>query len=209
MVSGGAKESTRGGPFEETKLGTCSVVKGLTVIPNAVTPAQEAALLSAVGKEAWDAESISRRVQHYGFRYPYGAAPGAAKLEPTTPLPTWATELYESCCAVGLTCEPAPSQVIVNEYAPGQGIGAHTDHERLFGGYVLAVSLGAGVVMEFKHKASGAVVRQYLPPRSAYKLEGDARYAWTHAIVARKSDVVDGVKTPRGTRVSVTFRAVK
>ena len=104
---------------------------------------------------------------------------------------------------------PAPDQVIVNEYAPGQGIGAHTDDERRFGPCVVGVSLGSACTLTLQHKATHDIVAVTLPRRSAYKLEGNARYAWTHAIPARKSDAVDGKRTLRGTRISVTFRVKK
>jgi alkylated DNA repair dioxygenase AlkB len=48
-----------------------------------------------------------------------------------------------------------------------------------------------------------------LPPRSLLVLAGEARTAWTHAIPARKSDVVEGARVARGRRVSVTFRTVQ
>jgi alkylated DNA repair dioxygenase AlkB len=48
----------------------------------------------------------------------------------------------------------------------------------------------------------------YLEPRSLITLSGLARYQWTHAIPARKSDVVDGFKIERGRRISLTFRTV-
>lgn len=47
----------------------------------------------------------------------------------------------------------------------------------------------------------------YLAPRSLITLSGEARHQWTHAIPARKSDMVNGIKIPRERRVSLTFRS--
>ena len=48
----------------------------------------------------------------------------------------------------------------------------------------------------------------YLEPRSLIILSGKARYQWTHAIPARKSDIVHSEKIMRDRRVSLTFRNV-
>ena len=122
------------------------------------------------------------------------------------PVPAWAWKLYDAAVAAcpDLACRPIPDQLIVNEYKPGQGIGAHTDHVRLFGDYVLGISLGSGAVMQFQERASGRTEDVWLAPGSAYKMTGPARYA----IAARKNDIhpVTGAKVARRDRVSVTFR---
>jgi len=94
--------------------------------------------------------------------------------------------------------------MIVNEYLPGQGIAAHVDNPRMFGDKVVSVSLGSAVVMQFR--AADAVIDVVLPRRSAVVLTGPARYAWSHSIAARKTDMLDGRRVARGTRVSLTFR---
>lgn len=175
------------------------VPPGFTFVPSAISAKLEEETLLAIDKETWDDTSLRRRVQHYGYRYAYDSP----ALTPAPPIPDWAWRLYE---ATGLACDPLPDQVIVNEYLPGQGIGAHTDHTLLFGDYVLAVSLGSGCAMDFQHVRTGERVTRTLPRRSAYKMEGEARHDWTHAIPARKIDRPLG---PRGTRVSVTFRKVR
>jgi alkylated DNA repair dioxygenase AlkB len=47
-----------------------------------------------------------------------------------------------------------------------------------------------------------------LEPGSLLVLSGEARFAWTHGIAARRFDVIDGVRTARARRVSLTFRTV-
>jgi alkylated DNA repair dioxygenase AlkB len=62
--------------------------------------------------------------------------------------------------------------------------------------------------MRFEDPRSREQVTRTLEPRSALVLKGPARFEWTHAIPARKSDVVDGRRVPRNRRLSVTFRNV-
>ena len=59
--------------------------------------------------------------------------------------------------------------------------------------------------------AEGAVetVEVLLEPRSAVILQGEARYKWTHAVPARKSDRVGEQVLKRSRRLSVTFRKVR
>jgi alkylated DNA repair dioxygenase AlkB len=99
-------------------------------------------------------------------------------------------------------------QVIVNEYLPGQGIGAHVDCVPCFGPAVAAVSLGSACVMDFTSPDRSSAVPVCLQPGSLCVMTGPARYEWRHAIAARKSDPAPGGRILRGRRVSVTFRTV-
>lgn len=192
--------------FDVPRVSKVDEVPGLTLVLSAITPAQERAVMADINTTGtWDDTSLRRRVQHYGFRYAYDKP----RLDVAEPIPPWAINLCEACKAVGLLCSPEPNQVIVNEYVPGQGITPHVDHEKLFGPYVMAVSLGSGCVMDFTCKETGKAHHVFLPPRSAYKMEGDARYLWTHGIAARVTDKVGSSRIERGTRVSVTYRCTR
>ncbi|WP_404406760.1 alpha-ketoglutarate-dependent dioxygenase AlkB [Pelagibacterium halotolerans] len=70
------------------------------------------------------------------------------------------------------------------------------------------MSLGSTCLMEFSHIHSRQSSTQALAPRGLLVLNDEARFNWTHGIPARKSDVIDGKKVPRGRRVSLTFRTV-
>lgn len=63
------------------------------------------------------------------------------------------------------------------------------DDPKLFGECVASLSLGCTVPMEFKRKTSGSASSVLLPRNSVVWLTEDARYRFTHAISARKSDV--------------------
>ena len=96
------------------------------------------------------------------------------------------------------------NQVIINEYEPGQGIGAHTDHQKFFGPKIVSVSLISPVVMNFAYNDEKIPV--LLEPNSCVSMERDARYKWTHEIPARKTDTINGKRFPRTKRISLTFR---
>lgn len=53
------------------------------------------------------------------------------------------------------------------------------------------------------------IVQVYLPARSLTVMSGDSRYSWTHAIRARKTDIINGKACARENRVSFTFRYVR
>ncbi|KAL9183312.1 hypothetical protein ACHAXT_005099 [Thalassiosira profunda] len=111
---------------------------------------------------------------------------------------------------------PHLNQLTINEYAPGQGIGSHVDTETAFGDGLLIITLGGGIVMEFRRATENEDSSDndntdgrkllYLPPRSLVLLSGDARYRWEHMIVSRTTDTVDGTVVPRRRRVSLTLR---
>ena len=180
-------------------------VPGLSLLPDFITEAEERELLSAIDQQPWLAD-LQRRVQHYGYRYDYTARQVTADLY-LGALPDWLQPLATRLHFEGLFATP-PDQVIVNEYQPGQGIALHVDCIPCFGDTIASLSLGSGCLMDFIHSKTAYKTGLFLPSRSLLLLQGDARYHWQHGIAKRKSDVVDGVKVPRGRRVSLTFRTV-
>lgn len=105
--------------------------------------------------------------------------------------------------------DTSPDQVIANEYLPGQGISAHVDCEPCFGAVIASVSLLSATEMQFRDLRTSEARAVILAPRSLLVLAGPARHDWTHAIPARRSDVIDGVRIARGRRVSLTFRTMR
>lgn len=98
-------------------------------------------------------------------------------------------------------------QLIVNEYAPGQGIPAHVDAP-LFTDTIVSISLGSICIMEFTTEP-GDREEQFLEPMSALVIAGEARNRWKHSIPARTHDGWNGQQWPRARRVSLTFRKMR
>lgn len=162
-------------------------------------------MLNIVDAESW-LDDLSRRVQHYGYRYDYRERIVRAEMYLGS-LPAWAAEIADNLHHMGLF-DRSPDQVIVNEYNPGQGIGAHVDCEPCFGSTISSITLGSGCSMDLTHIERRVTHSIYLEPRSLLILAGESRYNWRHAIPGRVSDTLDGVAIPRERRVSLTFRTV-
>lgn len=180
-------------------------VRGAQLIADFISPAREAELLACIDAAPWRTD-LKRRVQHYGWRYDYRARRVApdAKLGP---VPDWLNEERMRLAADGFF-DPRPDQIIVNEYEPGQGIAPHVDCVPCFGPVIASLTLAGFCEMQFQEQATGVVRRALLQPRSLLVLTGPARTDWTHAIAARKSDVIEGKRVARGRRVSLTYRTV-
>ncbi|XP_023592713.1 alkylated DNA repair protein alkB homolog 8 isoform X2 [Trichechus manatus latirostris] len=104
------------------------------------------------------------------------------------------------------------------------GIPAHIDTHSAFEDEIISLSLGAEIVMDFKHP-DGVTVPVMLPRRSLLVMTGESRYLWTHGITPRKfdtvqaseshkvgiiiSDIGDLTLSKRGIRTSFTFRKVR
>lgn len=178
------------------------MIPGLILREDFIEETMERNLLRLIDAGEWNTD-LRRRVQHYGWRYDYTAR----RIDTAMflgPLPDWLGKIAESM--KGEFGGHVPDQVIVNEYDPGQGISKHIDCRPCFGPEVASLSLGSGCVMEFERK--GDRVPIYLPRRSLVVVQDEARNLWTHAIPARKTDVQEGVRLPRGRRVSLTFRTI-
>ena len=182
------------------------VVPGLGYEPRFVTAIEGARLIDAVDGEPWLTD-LKRRVQHYGYRYDYKARRVDRSMY-LGPLPNWAGAAADRLVAEGHMADP-PDQLIVNEYAPGQGIAPHVDCVPCFGPVVCSLTLGSACVMQLDAVGGTKATSIPLEPGSLLTLEGDARYIWRHGIPARKTDRHDGRIIPRARRVSLTFRTIR
>ena len=179
---------------------------GAALVPDIVTEAEEQRILLRISQAPWMTD-LSRRVQHYGYRYNYRGGPTNGRHDPAPPFPRWASVIGERLSS--FFDGAMPEQCIVNEYRPGQGIGMHADHAS-FGHVVVSLSFGDAWTMNFRPRAARPYVREglasdevvLLPRRSALVLRGSARSGWMHGI--------DGAANAQraGTRVSATFRTI-
>ena len=99
--------------------------QGARLVPDIVTEAEERRILLRISQTPWLTD-LSRRVQHYGWRYEYRGR-GAGGPIPAPAFPRWAEAIADRL--LPLFNGRRPDQCIVNEYRPGQGIGMHADHE--------------------------------------------------------------------------------
>ena len=182
---------------------------GVRLVLDAVSEEEETDLLALVDAGRWDC-SLSRRVQHYGHRFAYSTKTCVPVAEPPPPAFTRLAERIRPVCWGADGGRDGDLQCTVNEYLPGQGISPHIDAHAAFGDGLVAVTLGAGCAIRLqrnrRHEAGAPIHTLWLPPRSALVLSGAARYVYTHGIVSRKGDLVDGEWRLRGRRVSLTFR---
>ena len=178
---------------------------GATLVPDIVTEAEERRILLRISQAPWMTD-LSRRVQHYGFRYDYRQR-GTARHDPAAPFPRWATVIGERLSP--FFDGAMPEQCIVNEYRPGQGIGMHVDHAS-FGDIVVSLSLGDAWTMNFRPRSARPYAREglasdevaLLPRRSVLVLRGPARSAWMHGIDPAAN------AHRAATRLSATFRTL-
>lgn len=180
-------------------------ISGLTYIPEFISAHEQDFLLSQIDQQSWLTD-LKRRVQHYGYKYDYKAR-AVGNDAYLGPLPDWLSPISKKLRNDNIF-PSVPDQVIVNEYLPGQGISAHIDCVPCFADMIASLSLSSPCVMEFSNPKTGEKKSIALEDRSLIVLSGPARYEWQHAIPARKSDIINGVKTDRASRISLTFRNV-
>lgn len=193
-----------------------SSIPGLVLLYDVVSERRERRLLKEIDNQEW-MTSLSRRVQHYGYKYDYGKKsasfnPGKGQTAPSMPrLIQKFSDRLES--KYRLFNSESKIQCIVNEYTLGQGIGAHIDNIKSFGKVVCSLSLSGDSNMILTHKSTGEKVTLFLPRRSIVILKKEARYDWKHEIPKLKSYIDDNgnriKKDSDWRRVSVTYRTMK
>lgn len=181
-------------------------VPGLKFVEGFLTQGQQDHCVQRVDAaiDEWR-NDLSRRVQHYGWRYDYKARAITPDMH-IGALPDWLDDLAQKLYDETGLFDRAPEQVIVNEYLPGQGIATHIDHPG-FGPTVCTISLLDDWEMDFSENwrdKSPALLQR----GSCVLLTGDARSVWQHGIAPRKSEVSDTGRRKRNRRLSLTFRTV-
>ena len=130
----------------------------------------------------------------YGTSYDFDAN----RLLPSEEVPEWLGPLRARAAAwVGLPALDFASALIA-EYRPGTPLGWHRDAPAY--GRVAGVSLGGWARMRLRAwpARKEPALSLELAPRSAYRMEGTARWSWQHSISAT-----------RELRYSVTFRTMR
>ncbi|MDB5366161.1 MAG: alkylated repair protein, partial [Rhodospirillales bacterium] len=132
-----------------------------------------------------------RRVVSFGFRYDYARR----FVQESPPIPDFLLDLRQRAAEFASVPADGLQQVLINEYAPGAGVGWHRDKPEFED--VIAVSLLAPCRLRFrrKHGARWERLSHLVQPRSAYVLRGPARHDWEHS-----------VPEVEALRYSVTFR---
>ena len=126
-----------------------------------------------------------RRVVGFGGQFDYDTN----ELKPGKPIPS-SLEPLRKRVAEWLGVEPGRfSQMLVAEYRPGTPLGWHRDVPDFES--IVGLSLLGSATMRFRPYPhvpgrSAKAFELELPPRSAYVLEGDARWNWQHSIVATR-----------------------
>lgn len=186
---------------------------GLVLLENFITDDEQEILVREINildDQAVDGHLKHRIVKHFGYEFIYGKN----NVDPEQPLDRKIPSYFHETIFNRLySMQPEfskhiPDQMTVNRYEPGQGIPAHCDTHSAFEDPIMSLSLLGDTVMEFKNETRTVWV--YLPRKSLLIMSGESRFGWTHAIIARMTDVVqksDGLTVQkRGVRISCTFR---
>jgi alkylated DNA repair dioxygenase AlkB len=172
---------------------------GFVYHPDFLSPDEEGAVLAGVSAlEFHDVtmrgQVARRRTTHFGWTYGYETW----RIEPGPPIPAFLLAVRERAATVGGVAAEDLVEVLVTQYPPGAGIGWHRDAPMF--GVVVGVSLASACRFRFQRgkgaERSTAVAE--LEPRSAYVLDGQARWQWQHSIPPAKTE-----------RYSVTFRTLR
>lgn len=179
-------------------------INGLLYTPNYITTGEHDDLVGAIDAHPWRLD-LARRTQQYGYLYEHKAKTADLSVR-LGDLPDWLQELAERMQSDGIVSY-LPDQAIINEYEPGQGIGAHIDSAEHWGEVVTSLSLCSAAVMELTRET--ACVSVLLEPRSLIVFRGESRYKWRHGMARRLQDTTDGNTIPRSRRLSITMRQAK
>jgi len=136
-----------------------------------------------------------RRVVSYGGRYDYDAN----RLNPASPIPEFLHPLRARVASWAGRAPEEFAHALVAEYAEGVQLGWHRDVPDFE--LVAGVSLLSACRMRFRRYPPAPREKSLaidLAPRSAYRMEGEARWGWQHSVPPVPS-----------LRYSITFRTLR
>jgi alkylated DNA repair dioxygenase AlkB len=175
--------TVQGDLFAESEAPAAPLPAGMTLWPGFVSATDERDLAAAI-----DAAPLApfrfhqwrgkRLTASYGLGYDYSR--GAVLEAP--PFPAWLRDIADNAARQAGLDPAAIVQGLLIRYDPGAGIGWHRDKPQF--GTVLGLSLGSEVVLRLRRRLATGFERLAvtLPPRSLYRLDGDARWRWEHSI---------------------------
>jgi alkylated DNA repair dioxygenase AlkB len=172
--------------------------EGFIYHPEFISPSEEGALLQGIAAltledAKYKEYTARRRVAYFGFDYDFSAN----RLGEAAPIPPFLHPLREKM-ARWMDLDPAAIvHALVSEYRPGTPLGWHRDAPDF--DRVAGVSLGGWARMRLRPypPAKAKPLDLELEPRSAYQMNGAARWRWQHSIAAT-----------RELRYSITFRTL-
>lgn len=145
--------------------------KGLVLIKNFISEAEESALMSLLVND--DTSNMKhRKVKHYGYEFRYDIN-NVDKDKPIEKIPSECDFVFERLKSVEFLRDFIPDQLTINDYQPGQGIPPHIDTHSAFEDPLLSLSLNSDVNMEFRFE--GEHVSMSLPRRSLLVMSGESR----------------------------------
>jgi alkylated DNA repair dioxygenase AlkB len=167
---------------------TATPIAGWQYRPDFIDAAEEIALLGhiadlALHEARYKSHTARRRIASFGSQYDFDAN----ELQPAAALPEFLLPLRERA-AQWAGVDPGDfASALVAEYRPGTPLGWHRDvpdYETVFG-----LSLASECRMRFRRypplqPKKADVLAVTLAPRSAYLLQGIARWGWQHSIAA-------------------------
>ena len=177
--------------------------EGFIYEPEFITPEEERALLDGIGAlELEDAKyrqyTARRRVAYFGYAYDFSTN----QLGEAAPVPAFLHPLRAQVARWMGIAPAAFAHALVNEYRPGTPLGWHRDAPDF--DRVAGVSLGGWARMRLRRYRENAPAGNDKPivlelaPRSAYQMNGAARWQWQHSI-----------PPTRELRYSITFRTLR
>lgn len=173
---------------------------GFGYCAEAINPEDECSLIDQIAELPFKEFQFhgfegKRRVVSFGWRYDFSQH----KALPAGPIPPFLLDVYRKVQAASSFVLRGLEQVLVTEYRPGAPIGWHKD--RPVFNDVMGLSLASSCTFRLRRlvaKGRWARAAVHLERRSAYFLEGPARWQWEHSI------------PPVGTlRYSITFRNLR
>ena len=173
--------------------------EGFSYEENILSPEEERTLVRAfagLSLKTFEFQGFhgKRRVVSFGFHYDFNThGLGSAKAIPEVMLP-----LRKKAAGFADVSPDMLQHVLITEYAPGAGIGWHSDRPEF--GIIIGVSLVAPCHFRLRRKIAPTKWQRaslIALPRSIYLMQGTARHEWQHSIPP-----VDNL------RYSVTFRTL-
>ncbi|XP_065207939.1 alkylated DNA repair protein alkB homolog 8 [Planococcus citri] len=199
-------------PQQDSKINFHYRPDGLILIDDFISGTEEQLLLDMVHDDFKNTSNTlkHRLVRHYGYEFDYNTN-NVNKSNKCEDIPSKYSFLIERIQNHEKLKNWVPNQITINCYQPGQGIPFHVDTHSAFDDYILSLSIGSDIVMEFKNAQERCSL--LLQRKSLLIMSDASRYVWSHGIVPRKYDIIENdaklTTQARGERISFTFRRIR
>jgi len=180
-------------------------VPGLWLIENVISKEDQKQILRSLITNTGSECRQIHPAKEFGWSFIKGLLSKWCSSKDYIPMPIWVKTIWEKIIKIPeinkiIGNVEIVDNILINIYEKGDSLIPHVDDINFWDDFVLGLSLGSDIIIDFAKIDSNETHPIFIPAKSVYILTKDARYSYKHSIKVQEFNNIR--------RVSITFRTI-